>query len=228
MTNSLLLSILALCLIIVTCINAQCTGKLNRHTIFPIQDVTVLFLFMTSLNFKPNILIYEKKSCLLAHCFFFVDFIWGPWSEFSCCSTTCGAGMAVQTRTCYGSDGFPADCSNCPGGCAASFRNQPCNNNKPCPPAVTCTARGDPHYTTFDTSYYSFQGDCNYTMISTCRSNVPVPFIVTAKNRKSGNVAVISSVALLVPGYHIMVKCDCMDNPCLIIVSFIINLKNLS
>ena len=34
-----------------------------------------------------------------------------------------------------------------------------------------CRVSGDPHYTTFDGKHYSYQGDCEYTLIRPCNYN---------------------------------------------------------
>ena len=60
---------------------------------------------------------------------FLSDGNWGQWSNYSCCSTTCGQGLQVRSRECDdpepGPDGQP---------CQGDFKQvQYCNEENPCP-----------------------------------------------------------------------------------------------
>ena len=61
---------------------------------------------------------------------------------------------------------------------------------------VCCDAWGDPHYKTFDDSYYEFQGDCEYVLATDKCGTVGGNFRVTVGNVPCGseNLACTKSV----------------------------------
>ncbi|XP_078420741.1 IgGFc-binding protein-like [Cetorhinus maximus] len=72
---------------------------------------------------------------------------------------------------------------------------------------ANCHIYGDPHYTTFDSKLYHFQGACNYTVTETC-GNTSVQFSVTSRNEHRGSPtwSAMNSVALRLDDLHVAVR----------------------
>uniref|UniRef100_UPI0037E7E52E IgGFc-binding protein-like n=1 Tax=Semicossyphus pulcher TaxID=241346 RepID=UPI0037E7E52E len=55
----------------------------------------------------------------------------------------------------------------------------------------TCTARGDPHFSSFDKNKFDFQGNCVYNLASMCKDSPGLkPFKITLENNNRGNTRV--------------------------------------
>ena len=62
-----------------------------------------------------------------------------------------------------------------------------------------CQIWGDPHYLTFDSRKYSFQGDCDYTMVRDCLNQTD--FHLWADNRRRRPSSEVSALDKLVLDY---------------------------
>ena len=87
--------------------------------------------------------------------FFYSEYRWGPWSDYSACTATCGPAMQCRTRQCFNTKNQVVDNLKC--GKEVSEDCIRCKN-KECPPKGYCSGMGDPHETTFDGTQYDFQG----------------------------------------------------------------------
>ena len=88
--------------------------------------------------------------------------------------------------------------------CKMSRNSPTCVKKPPAVKAGTCWAMGDPHYRTFDGSYYNFMGNCTYTMVKNCHVGENLPaFEVDAQNTKrtGSEVTFIGKVIIKVHGY---------------------------
>ncbi|KAM3920370.1 IgGFc-binding protein-like [Leptodactylus fuscus] len=111
--------------------------------------------------------------------------------------------------------GSPAICVNVSSGpscntvkCRAKEKCQLSNGKPICIPdsLAYCHAVGDPHYRTFDGSFYDFQGTCTYTVAKTCGKDSSLPvFNIEAKNENRGStrVSYVSHVTVQISEYSI-------------------------
>ncbi|XP_046857656.1 neurogenic locus notch homolog protein 2-like [Xenia sp. Carnegie-2017] len=81
--------------------------------------------------------------------------------------------------------------------CKPAFGGNNCEHSQ-----TTCSASGDPHYTSFDGKRFDFMGDCEYEFSKDCSKNKL--FTVLTKNVRCGRrVTCTAAVKIIIAGYFI-------------------------
>jgi len=107
---------------------------------------------------------------------------------------------------------FQKDCATrctCRQGNQIDCITVPCDFNGP-----TCTAWGDPHYTTFDGAVHHYQGNCEYIYVERCTNS---EFSIKTRNTgHNSHVSCVSEVTIEVPGVEIVLQ---RGNPVPVIIN---------
>ena len=89
---------------------------------------------------------------------------------------------------------------NCTTKCTCQNGEWSCSRTE-CFNGATCSAAGDPHYTTFDGSRHHFQGICEYVLSKDCTRN---RFTVTTVNTPCGSTAAcVTEATVVVPNLNL-------------------------
>ncbi|XP_053255665.1 IgGFc-binding protein-like [Podarcis raffonei] len=95
-----------------------------------------------------------------------------------------------------------------PAGCKASEQCIVVNGVRGCHPVstATCSAAGDPHYTTFDGKKYDFMGTCVYQLAGLCSKDPTLrPFTVNVENNNRGNEKVSYTKVVTFEVYNVVI-----------------------
>ncbi|KAJ7304150.1 hypothetical protein JRQ81_011679 [Phrynocephalus forsythii] len=117
------------------------------------------------------------------------------WAD-EICSTQCTCNATLGMAVCK------------PAGCKANERCTVDNGIRGCHPTnfATCSASGDPHYTTFDGKRYDFMGTCVYQLTGYCSDDPTLtPFTVNVENNNRGNKKVSYTKVVTLEAYNITI-----------------------
>ncbi|KAH0631330.1 hypothetical protein JD844_005618, partial [Phrynosoma platyrhinos] len=95
-----------------------------------------------------------------------------------------------------------------PAGCKANERCAVDNGVRGCLPInfATCSASGDPHYTTFDGKRYDFMGTCVYQLAKYCSDDQTLmPFTINVENNNRGNKRVSYTKVVTLKVYNVTI-----------------------